>query len=68
MSYKLGLMPYSDLDVDTKLKNLCGTRLPPKARAASGLLKLCKAMNVDVPSEINNCQFPNPIRGKYHLY
>lgn len=73
-NFKLGLveysrkpMPYSDWSPELKQKRLCGARMRPKARALSNiqLLRIIKSWpKLPNNTQVNNCQFPNPVRGK----
>ncbi|XP_070509254.1 crustapain-like [Chironomus tepperi] len=71
-NYKLGLvdysrkpMQYSDWSPELKQKRLCGARMRPKPRALSNaqLLRIIKGWpKLPNNTQVNNCQFPNPVR------
>lgn len=60
-------MRWSDWTTEHKYKSLCGTRLKPKFRNAPqqqppSYLKICKSWSQQIPTELNRCNFPNPIK------
>ena len=72
-NYKLGLVPYSrklmqysDWNPENKTKRLCGARMPRKPRTLSNIqmLRVIRSWpNLPNNTQVNNCQFPNPVRG-----
>ncbi|KAG5677076.1 hypothetical protein PVAND_006860 [Polypedilum vanderplanki] len=59
------LQRWSDLSKVEKMRILCGTKLPRRARAATtnaAYLRILKALpKVPNGTQVNNCHFPNPI-------
>lgn len=70
-AYQLKMIPYdrkiqrwSDLEKKEKFRILCGARLPRRARTATNAayLRIIKSWpKVPVGTQVNHCQFPNPI-------
>lgn len=63
-------MRWADWSFDKKVKALCGTRQKPKFRnlPISDFLKVIQSWPKKPPTELNRCQFPNPIRGEIEIF
>lgn len=60
-------MRWSDWPTEKKYKALCGTRRAPRYRSLpqandGNYLKMCKSWNRPLPTELNRCNFPHPIK------
>jgi KDEL-tailed cysteine endopeptidase len=59
------LQRWSDLSKKEKMKRLCGARLPKRARALTNIayLRIIRSWpKVEKGTQVNHCQFPNPIQ------